>query len=73
MTTLEKVIEVLADISMVYEIRPEMTIDELGLEPIDMWELHGRLEVVFRIRITTDELKSLKTVNDIVNLVESKR
>lgn len=63
MTTLEKVIEVLSDISLIDEIRPEMTMDDLCLDAIDM----NIVERILDVSVTYHT-----TVNDIVNLIESK-
>lgn len=66
MTTLDKVIEVLSDISLIDEIRPEMTMDELGL---DMFDAMGVLDELDIESVVTPHT----TVNDIVNLIESKK
>lgn len=60
MTTLDKVIEVLSDISLIDEIRPEMTMDDLCL---DM----NIVEQILDVSVTCHT-----TVNDIVNIIESK-
>ena len=67
MTTLEKVIEVLSDISMVDEIRPEMTMDELGMSDYDMYMLFHSFNMELPMSVAPHT-----TVNDIVNLIESK-
>jgi hypothetical protein len=64
MTTLDKVIEVLSDISLIDEIRPEMTMDDLGL---GMYERD-----VVKCILAVQNIHALTTVNDIVNLIESK-
>ena len=63
MNTLDKVIEVLSDISLIDEIRPEMTMDDLCLDELDVVEAEQKLGVT---------LTPYTTVNDIVNLIESK-
>lgn len=63
MTTLDKVIEVLSDMSWVDEVRPELTMNDLGLESKDMDILEEKFGVL---------VFHSTTVNDIVNLIESK-
>ncbi|MCD7809882.1 MAG: acyl carrier protein [Erysipelotrichaceae bacterium] len=46
--------------------------DDLGIDSLDAVELSLDLESEFDIEITDDELSSLKTVEDIVKLIESK-
>ncbi len=46
--------------------------DDLGLDSLDAVELNMSLEDKFEISITDEELAELKTVGDIVNVVNSK-
>ncbi len=47
--------------------------DDLGIDSLDAVELSLDLESEFDIEITDEELSSLKTVEDIVKLIESKK
>ncbi len=47
--------------------------DDLGIDSLDAVELSLDLENEFDIEITDEELSSLKTVEDIVKLIESKK
>ncbi|MCD7839897.1 MAG: acyl carrier protein [Erysipelotrichaceae bacterium] len=47
--------------------------DDLGIDSLDAVELSLDLENEFDIEITDEELGGLKTVEDIVKLIESKK
>ncbi|MCD7949828.1 MAG: acyl carrier protein [Erysipelotrichaceae bacterium] len=47
--------------------------DDLGIDSLDAVELSLDLENEFDIEISDEELSSLKTVEDIVKLIESKK
>jgi acyl carrier protein len=68
----EKVAKILADYKGCEEddIKLETSLEELGLDSLDTVELIMSFEEEFEISIEADE--SLKTVNDIVSLIESK-
>lgn len=68
--TFEKVAKILADYKEtdVADIRPESTFEQLGFDSLDMVELVMSFEEEFGISIEMDG--SLKTVADVVNLIE---
>jgi acyl carrier protein len=54
-------------------ITPEATVkDDLGIDSLAVVELVMALEDAFGISINEEQLKSIRTVGDIVKLVESK-
>lgn len=44
----------------------------LGLDSVDVVSIVSQIERRFRIRLTHDELQSLVTVGDVLNLLEAK-
>lgn len=46
--------------------------EELGLDSVDVVSVVSQIERRFRIRLSTDELMSLSTVGDVLNLLEVK-
>ncbi|MEG0494761.1 MAG: acyl carrier protein [Eubacterium sp.] len=73
---LEQVKEVLVESINVDEalVVPEAKLQEdLGIDSLSAVELAMELETAFDIRIEDDELANLKTVQDILNLVEKNK
>ena len=55
-------------------VTPEAKLDEdLGIDSLTAVELALELESAFDIRVEDDELAALKTVQDIIDLVEGKK
>ena len=46
--------------------------EELGLDSVDVVSVVSQIERRFRIRLSTEELQTLVTVGDVLNLLESK-
>jgi acyl carrier protein len=46
--------------------------EELGLDSVDVVSVISQIERRFRIRLSTEELQTLVTVGDVLNLLESK-
>ena len=46
--------------------------EELGLDSVDVVSVISQIERRFRIRLSTEELQTLITVGDVLNLLESK-
>ncbi|MEG0315027.1 MAG: acyl carrier protein [Erysipelotrichaceae bacterium] len=56
------------------QITPESTLkDDLAIDSLASVELVLELETKFDISITDDELLTLVTVQDVINIVESKK
>lgn len=73
---LEKVKEVLVQTTNVDPslVTMEATLkDDLGIDSLDSVEIVLELESEFDVKISDEELAELKTVGDIVNLLNSKQ
>lgn len=73
---LEQVKKVLVESINVDEnlIIPEASLsDDLGIDSLSAVELSLELESNFQIRIEDEELANLKTVQDIIDIIESKK
>ena len=73
MATFNKVADLLCEQLgiAVEEIKPESKIvDDLGADSIDVFEMVMKLEDECGIEIGEDEIAELKTVQDVVNLIE---
>ena len=46
--------------------------DDLGLDSVDVVSIVSQIERHYRIRLTHQELETLVTVNDVLNLLEQK-
>jgi acyl carrier protein len=64
----EKVISTLASVKRIPadSIRLDTTLQDLGIDSLDVFTLLFELENAFKISIPDDDVRSLKTVNDIV-------
>lgn len=73
-TTLERVIAVISDemcLKQDYNISEKTVIADLLTEPMDFEDILVAIEDEFECPIEDDEAKSIKTVQDIVNLMDS--
>jgi len=73
--TLEKVKKLLADqlnIDVEKITENSKVIDELGADSLDVVEMLMTLEDEFNVSVSDEESVTLKTVGDIVKLIESK-
>lgn len=52
-------------------ISPETTLDELGLDSIDLVDLVMEIEQAFSVSVPDEEFENIKTVGDIVGLIEN--
>jgi len=46
--------------------------EELGLDSVDLVSLVMQVECQFRVRLSSEELAQLKTVGDLLNLMQAK-
>lgn len=70
----EKVCEVIADTLScdISDLTLETTLmDDLGADSLDAVELNMALEEEFSVKISDEELATLKSVQDIVNCIEA--
>jgi acyl carrier protein len=63
----EKVIATLASVKRIpaESIKPETNLQEMGIDSLDVFTLLFELENAFKISIPDDDVRSIKTVNDI--------
>ena len=54
-------------------IKYEDKLDELGLDSLDLVETMLKIEEALNVEFTSDEIVELKTVQDVVSLIESKK
>ena len=68
----EKVIETLATVKRISadKITVDTNLQELGIDSLDVFSLLFELENAFKISIPDDDVRSIKTVNDIVEGVK---
>lgn len=56
------------------DVQPEMLLKEdLDIDSLDFIEIMLALESIFDIEIEEEEAETLKTVEDLINIVESKK
>ncbi len=74
MTNFEQIKKILVEQLDIDEdiVTPETTIEDLGVDSLDLVEAVMAIEDTFNIKIEDNDLESLKTVNDFVNYVENK-
>ncbi len=53
-------------------VTPETTIEDLGVDSLDLVEAVMTIEDTFNVKIEDTDLESLKTVNDFVKYIEKK-
>ncbi|HEY2572857.1 MAG TPA: acyl carrier protein [Verrucomicrobiaceae bacterium] len=65
----EKVIATLASVKRipVEGIKPDTNLQELGIDSLDVFTLLFELENAFKISIPDDDVRSIRTVNDVVS------
>ncbi|MCR4660990.1 MAG: acyl carrier protein [Clostridia bacterium] len=72
---LEKAKELISSILFIEkdEIKPESRfIEDLNADSLDLVQLIMAFEDEYRIKVEDDELKSIKTVNDVIELINKK-
>jgi len=73
MENLEVVKEAIKDRINVDSISYDDKLDELGLDSLDLVETMLKIEEAMNIEFTSDEIVELKTIQDVVNLIEAKK
>ena len=71
--TEEKIKEIFGKRVDLSNVTPETTLQSLDIDSLDLVEAMMDLEEAFGVQFTNDEILTLKTVKDIVNLVDSKK
>ena len=75
MNTLDTLVDILArDYCVAREqIRPEATLETLGLDSLSVLELMFKIEDRYKVKITGDTPTDLLTVSDVVRYIDSLR
>ena len=73
METLQIVKDAIKDRINVDDLKFDDKLEELGLDSLDLVEVMLRIEKALNIVFSTDEIVEAKTVQDVVNLIESKK
>jgi acyl carrier protein len=73
MNTLDTLVDILArDYCVAREqIRPEATLETLGLDSLSVLELMFKIEDRYKVKITDDAPTDLLTVSDVVRYIDS--
>ena len=68
----EKVIATLASVKRIpaENIEPDTNLQEMGIDSLDVFTLLFELENTFKISIPDDDVRSIKTVNDVIEGVK---
>ena len=73
MEILEVVRDVIKDRINIDSINYDDRLDELGLDSLDLVETMLKIEEAVGVEFTSDEIVELKTIRDVVNLIETKK
>lgn len=73
MSTLETVKSILAEKVDVSKLNENDTLASLGLDSLDLAEIMISIEEALGIEFTSGEILNLKTLKDVLNLIESKK
>ena len=73
MEALEIVKEAIKDRINIGAINYDDKLDDLGLDSLDLVETMLKIEEALNVEFATDEIVELKTIRDVVNLIESKK
>jgi len=73
MNTLDTLVDILArDYSVAREqVKPEATLETLGLDSLSVLELMFKIEDRYKVKITGDTPTDLRTVSDVVRYIDS--
>ena len=72
MNTLETLKSILAEKVDVSKVKEEDNLQSLGLDSLDLAEIMISIEDALGIEFTTNEILKLKTIKDVLNLIETK-
>ena len=73
MEILEVVKDAIKDRINIDSVNYDDRLDELGLDSLDLVETMLKIEEAVGVEFTSDEIVELKTVRDVVNLIETKK
>lgn len=67
----EKIVGIIEDIGVYVEVSEESSLaNDLGFDSLDVVELTINVEKEFKIDISDDEVSEVKTVKDVIDVVE---
>ena len=70
---IEKVKEILAKKIDISNLKEDDCLSELGLDSLDLVETMIEIEEELGIEFTSEEIANLKTLKDVIKLIESKK
>ena len=73
METYEQIKKIISKYVDVSHLSENDLLENTGINSLDVVEISAQIEEVFNIELTSDEIISIKTMKDIVCLVEQKR
>ena len=72
MTVLDTVKKILADKIDVSQVKEDDKLTDLGMDSLDLAEVMLAIEEALNIEFTSNEILKLKTLRDVLNLIETK-
>ena len=72
MTVLDTVKKILADKIDVSKLKEDDKLTDLGMDSLDLAEVMLAIEEALNIEFTSNEILKLKTLRDVLNLIETK-
>lgn len=72
MTVLDTVKKILAEKIDVSKLKEDDKLTDLGMDSLDLAEVMLAIEEALRIEFTSNEILKLKTLRDVLNLIEAK-
>ena len=72
MSTLDTLITILAEKVDISKLKEDDDLQSLGLDSLDLAEIMISIEDALGIEFTTNEILKLKTIRDVLNLIETK-
>ena len=75
MDTLEKIRKILKDKldANPADVVPEKSLQDLGLDSLDMYEMIYEIETEFGVKIPDNEVANLSTVQDLISFIEKQK
>ena len=73
MKTYERVKGIIARHIDISNISDDVLLENAGLNSLDIVEISAEIEEAFNLELTSDEIIGIKTIRDIVCLIEQKR
>ena len=70
---IEKVKEILAKKVDISNLKEDDSLSELGLDSLDLVETMIEIEEELGVEFTSEEIANLKTLKDVIKLIESKK